>query len=342
MAAESEIAKYRHHAEIRARGAIGNLAEGPVIRIHEVSTRLLAWPGNGFQTEAVHVLTLKPGEGTDLYTYGMAEEAMLGFQGAGQVFVRGRWVDLLPGDLAYFPEGVPHGVRNPASSSRDLVVVTQITPPQVDLYIDGGFYHKALGVMNFDALEKATMNAPRGTLSPLFEMAYRETCPEVRAWNLTPEEVRRDGALFNAFRGAEFSGIGVGPMRLVLWPGAGTRMAGFNFTYVAPHVPDVAHRHPVSDECLVLWAGRAQVLVADRWIDVEAHDVVLAPCGVIHGHRSPTPTFFGGFASPPQLDLLANTPYYARGVFLQPPSVPLDLADCDGFSPDAVSMAPDP
>jgi gentisate 1,2-dioxygenase len=239
---------------------------------------------------------------------------------------------MLPGDLAYFPEGVEHGVRNPEASQRDLVLVTQITPPQLDLYVDGGFYHKELGVMNFDAIRKAIFNAPPAKLSRALEMAYRETHKEVRPWSLTPQEIRTGGALFNVYRGAEFSGIGVGPMRLVLWPGAGTRMSGFNYAYVAPDVPDIAHHHPVSDECLVLWAGQAQVFVGDRWIDIEASDVVLAPSGVIHGHRSDQPTFFGGFASPPQHDLLVNTPYYRDGRVLPAPYEELRLKECVDYN----------
>jgi mannose-6-phosphate isomerase-like protein (cupin superfamily) len=328
MASEEHQAKFRTHLEIRARGAIGNLAEGPVIRTHGVRTRLIAWPGTGYQTESVHVLTLSPGEATSRYTYGVAEEAMLCVKGMGEAFVRGEWLTMKPGDLAYFPEGVEHAVRNPAGNERDFILVSQITPPQLDLYIDGGFYHKELGVMNFDAIRKAIFNAHPGELSSTHEMAYHDTHREMRPWSLTPEQIRSGGALFNVYRGAEFSGIGVGPMRLVLWPGSGTRGCGFNYAYVAPRVPDVAHHHPVSDECLVLWAGRAQVFVADRWIDIEPLDVVLAPCGVIHGHRSDQPTFFGGFASPPQHDLLINTPYYRDGQVMTPAYEELRLSDC--------------
>ncbi|MGI8486349.1 MAG: hypothetical protein ACR2OU_19085 [Thermomicrobiales bacterium] len=67
----------RSHEEIRNRGAMGNLNRGIEIKTHGVNTRLIAWPGNGFQTQSVHVLTLKPGDASERYTYGMAEEALL-------------------------------------------------------------------------------------------------------------------------------------------------------------------------------------------------------------------------------------------------------------------------
>jgi len=46
----------RTHEQIRLHGAIGSFAEGIEISIHGIRTRLIAWPGNGFQTESVHVL----------------------------------------------------------------------------------------------------------------------------------------------------------------------------------------------------------------------------------------------------------------------------------------------
>jgi hypothetical protein len=63
--------------------------------------------------------------------------------------------------------------------------------------------------------------------------------------------------------------------------------------------------------------------MGDHWVDVEANDVVLAPCGVAHGHRSRGAAFFGGFASPPQLDLLVPTGYYREGRFHAPKSTRL-------------------
>ena len=46
MADEKYKAKYFTHDQIRTQGAIGSLNEGPVIKIHGIETRLIAWPGN--------------------------------------------------------------------------------------------------------------------------------------------------------------------------------------------------------------------------------------------------------------------------------------------------------
>jgi hypothetical protein len=55
-----------------------------------------------------------------------------------------------------------------------------------------------------------------------------------------------------------------------------------------------------------------------------AYDVLLAPCGVLHsvgGSRNldDVPSFGCGFASPPQLDLYIETPFFHAGTFTAPP-----------------------
>jgi mannose-6-phosphate isomerase-like protein (cupin superfamily) len=218
MMDEKCSARFRTHDQIRSHGAIGNLNDGVEITTHGVRTRLIAWPGNGFQTESVHVLTLAPGEESTLYEYDMADEAAVCFKGEGEVYLRGEWVPIEPGDIAYFPERVPRAMRNPRSNSRDFVLVTQICPPQFDLYEPAGYYDRAHGKMKFDVIEKAKKDAAVGNLSTDNELHYNDSYPAVRAWNLSIEEIRRDGALFNMYRGALFSGIDV-PMVLLLWPG---------------------------------------------------------------------------------------------------------------------------
>lgn len=334
MAAESHQARFKTSEQIRAGGAVGNLQDGAVIEIHGVSSRLIAWPGNGFQTESVHVLTLHPGEESTRYTYGVAEEAMLCLAGGGEVYLRGGWRRLNPGDIAYFPEGVAHALRNPGDNRDDLIVVTQITPPQFDLYEAAGFYNRGQATLNRGAIFKATLNATRSELPPS-QMAYHDSDPDCRAEHLPMADVRREGALFNAYTGTPFTGLGI-PARLVLWPGAGTRSAGFNYALAPAGATDAMHIHPVSDECLVLWEGVCEGYTAagyseSRFVALDTFDVILAPCGVLHGHRSlDTPSVLGGFASPPQLDLMIGGGHYEDGVFSQAVFERLDPASVPG------------
>ena len=319
--ADNLRARYRTAQQIRAEGAIGNLFDGPTITAHGLDTRLLGWPGNGYQTESVHVTNVQPGQQSDQYTYDLAEEAILCRHGVVEVWLRDHWVTLNPGDIAYFPAGIAHQIRNPASSTEAAILVNQICPPQFDLYADKGFYNNQLGVMNFDSVQKAIANAVPVTPPKLHEMTFNEDQPAVRAKNLSPDEVRLKGALFNVLGGAPFTGLGL-PMRLVLWPGAGTRLTGFNYAYTGIGVSDVIHKHPVSDEFLVMWSGAGQLYGGGLgWVDAEENDVMMAPCGVAHGHRSVEgrgPSMMGGFASPPQLDLMIPSPFYANGVFTHP------------------------
>jgi gentisate 1,2-dioxygenase len=335
MAMERVQAKFKTREQIRLGGAVGNLQDGTTISTHGVSSRLLAWPGNGFQTESVHVLTVPPGTGSEQYVYTMAEEAMLCLAGDGEVFLRGAWRSLHPGDIAYFPEGRPHAVRCPSAATEDLIVVTQITPPQFDLYEQAGFYDRAQGTLNLTTIFKATLNARRVEMPPS-QMAPQESDPEVRAQNLPFGDVRTDGAIFNVYLGTPFPGLGL-PAQLVLWPGAGTRTAGFNYAMAPAWATDNMHIHPVSDECLVLWEGECEGYVAagysgSEFFALATYDVILAPCGVLHGHRSTAaPSVLGGFASPPQLDLLIDGGFYDNGEFSQGVFAPFDTSSVSGL-----------
>src|SRR5262249_26498250 len=108
---------------IRRHGAIGNLKEGIEIKVQGVSARLLAWPGIGYQNESLHVLTLRPADETKSYTYALAEESLVCLFGQGEVYLQGQWITIAAGDVAYFPEGIAHAMRNPKSNSKDFVLI---------------------------------------------------------------------------------------------------------------------------------------------------------------------------------------------------------------------------
>jgi quercetin dioxygenase-like cupin family protein len=328
MELESYWERYLTHTQIQQNGALSNLGDGIPMTIHGIDTRPIAWPGNGFQTEAVHVLTVKPGEESDQYAYDMAEEAMVCFKGKGEIFLRGQWLAVEPGDIAYFPATAVRAVRNPEGNQDDFVLVTSISPPQFDLYEAAGFYDPVHKVMNFEAIDYAKLNTQRVRYSPANEMAFHDSHPEVRAWNLGNDEIRRDGALFNAFYGGPLTGLVQGSsegsaMLLILFAGFGTGATGFNFCCMTPGMVADIHTHPVSDECVVNWWGGNPCFLGDRWIQTESYDCLLAPRGVRHGGILPKDAeqlvYVGGLAAPPQLDLLINSGYYQDGRFTRPP-----------------------
>lgn len=327
MELEDYWERYRTHTQIRQSGAISNLGDGIPITTHGIDTRPIAWPGNGFQTEAVHVLTVQAGKESETYAYDMAEEAMVCFKGSGQVLLRGQWLDVEPGDIVYFPATAERALRNPQGNTDDFVVVTSISPPQFDLYEAAGFYDPKNKVMSFESIEYAKINTQRVRYSAVNEMAFHDSHPEVRAWNLTNDEIRRGGALFNAFYGGPLTGLVSGSaettsMLLILFAGFGTGANGFNFAVMQPGVTADIHTHPVSDECVVNWWGGGQAWVGDRWVTGRSYDCLLAPSGVRHGGYVPQDAtqiyLVGGFAAPPQLDLLINSGYYQDGRFTRP------------------------
>jgi len=264
----------------------------------------------------------------------MADGAILCLSGEGEVWWRGSWRTLRPGDIGYFPEGGQHAVRCPAGAAEELIVVTQIRPPRFDLHERAGFYEPTQGTLNPSTIFRATRNAPRVNL-PSSQMAPQDTGSDVRAQNLPSADVRTGGALFNVYLGTPFPGLGL-PAHLVLWPGAGSRTAGFNYAVAREWTMDNLSIHPVSDECLVLGEGEWEGCVAPGYtgaeiIDLATHCVILASCGVLHGHRTTArPSVLGGFASPPQSDLLLDDGFYDDGVFSQGTFVPFDTSSVPG------------
>ena len=93
------------------------------------------------------------------------------------------------------------------------------------------------------------------------------------------------------------------------------------------------HTHPVSDECIIIWAGSARGFLDNHWFDMDIHECVLAPCGVPHGgplniktdttneHDHASATLWGGFASPPQGDLYLRGGYVNHQCMEDPPAI---------------------
>ncbi len=320
MRDEEYVERNLSYEEIRRHGALGNLNAGIEIQLHGIPTRLIAWPGNGFQTESIHVLTVAPGKKSVEYNYQFSEEAFLCLKGKGEVFLRDKWVKVEAGDLVYFPENTTHAVRNPKTSAKDFVLVSSISPPSFDLYEPAGFYDRKRGVMDIRAVQQAKARIIPGKISTKCELHYHDSHPDLRAWNLEVKEIRKHGGLFNIFKGASFEKLGAS-MRFILWPGYGTRTAGFHSVRLDPGQIFYIHTHPTSDECVINYCGKGLCYVGNRWVEFSPNDCFLAPCGVMHGgpyNNSAEPILAGGFASPPQLDLYLLTDYYEKGRFKRP------------------------
>jgi gentisate 1,2-dioxygenase len=313
---EEFLARSRSYAEIRQKGCIGSFNDGAEIELQGVRTRLVAWPGNGFLGGSVHVLTLRPGDSSTMYQYDVSEEVLVCLKGSGEVYVRDRWVTIAPGDIAYVPEGLPHGVRNPRGNTADFVLVSHLTPPSVDLYEPAGFFEREHQRMRLDEIQRAIAAATPGNLSLTNELQYREDHPELRPWNLTRREIRHGGALFNLFRGATFGGIGV-PMRILVYPGFGARMANLHVGIIPAEGGADIHTHPISDDCIFVLEGGTEGHLGGDWVTIETYEAAMAPVGVAHGGRptgSGTVGLVMGFGAPAELDVyLKSTDLFKDG-----------------------------
>jgi quercetin dioxygenase-like cupin family protein len=319
---KGSIVDYRPGAmsieRIRQVGTIPNLNQGISIRVNSIATRLIAWPGQGMVEGAIHLLTLAPGDDSGLYTYPVSEEAVECLKGKGEVYLWGKWVTIEPGDVAYFPEGVQHGIRN-KNQSGDFVLVSQITPPQLNLYEDSGLFDSKAGKFSQDMIDELEASSEPGKLTEITDARFRETNPTMRAWNLDAPTIRKKGALFNIFYGAPFDGIGV-PMLIILFPGYGTRNAGLHTGILPKGSAAHAHTHPISDDCVIYLQGRGNVEINGQSVSLNPLDVVAAPILVPHGGGEPAPerAVLSGYGAPPQQELYEGQGYLKGGKYEWP------------------------
>jgi len=316
----------RSRGEISQRGAIFNLNEGVETVINGIETRLVVWPGVGATESSVHVLTVQPGDESDSYALGMSDEAMVCLSGRGEVFVRGQWAEIEAGDVAYFPAGIRHAVRNTKANGKNFILASCISPPNLDLYTGTGFISAQTRQFNFDVIDIAVKNAvARGSKfgpMPPNETHLNESHPDLRAWNLETEDVRANGGLFNIYKGAK-SPVVI-PLRLILWPGhGGSALVGYNCVVHQPKQLFDIHVHPVSPERIIAVQGTGLFYLEDAWIEARENDVLVAPSGVQHGTAGSEKTdgtfVCAGFATPPQLDLILASGFYKDGEFVRPP-----------------------
>lgn len=338
-----DITQYRPGAmtidRIRQIGTIPNLNEGPIVTINGLSTRLVAWPGQGMVQGAIHLIMLasyqqsKPDVAVDdkepaLYRYPVSEEALECLSGTGEVYLWGKWVPINPGDVAYFPENVKHGIRNKGKDK--LVLISQITPPQLTLYESSGLFDDTTGKFNQDKIDELS-KSQKGTLraADLRDMKYRDDNSTYRAWNNKPDTIRQKGAMFNIFKGARFTSIGV-PMVIVLFPGYGTRNAGLHTGIIPQGSSPHDHTHPENDDCVIYLSGQGNAIIDGQSINLDPLNAVAAPILVPHGAGNPAPqrSLVSGYGAPPQQELYQQGGYINKDGSYQTPKMEL-LSDIE-------------
>ena len=94
--------------------------------------------------------------------------------------------------------------------------------------------------------------------------------------------------------------------RLVVWPGMGAIDANLNYVVMEPGEENVPHRHPVSEDTIVVFAGSGTIVNLDSGSahSFEGGQVVHVPVGVQHQVRADRGTSIVSVGGPCPADLV--------------------------------------
>ena len=107
----------------------------------------------------------------------------------------------------------------------------------------------------------------------------------LRSYNCNREEISRRGAVFNINEGIDYP-IGENCiLRLIGWPGIGTRMVSFHLLIHRPGGTIHENSFLIGEECLVCLRGFGEVDIGKGWERVAPGNVVFVPPGVKHATR---------------------------------------------------------
>jgi quercetin dioxygenase-like cupin family protein len=93
--------------------------------------------------------------------------------------------------------------------------------------------------------------------------------------------------------------------RLVVWPGVGAISANMNYVLMQPGEVNVAHRHPVSEDTIVILRGSGTIANLDTGTDhpFAGGQVVHVPVGVRHQVRADQGSVIESVGGPCPADL---------------------------------------
>lgn len=127
------------------------------------------------------------------------------------------------------------------------------------------------------------------------------------------EHVQKHGGKFNIALGETWIMPNGHVCLFALNPKAGARNINIVVGFHAPGKEFAPHVHPLSEEVLLVFSGKGECFLEDKWIPCEAGDIVYAPPGIYHGTRNfpdaTEPFVTLGIATPPQLDLYMRAGY---------------------------------
>lgn len=127
------------------------------------------------------------------------------------------------------------------------------------------------------------------------------------------EHVMKYGGKFSISGGETWTMPNGHVVHFALNPKMGCRNTNIAVGFHEPGKEFAPHVHPISEEILIIYSGRGECYLYDKWIPCEAGDIIFAPPGVYHGTRNypdaTEPFVTLGIATPPQLDLYMRAGY---------------------------------
>ena len=127
------------------------------------------------------------------------------------------------------------------------------------------------------------------------------------------EHVKKYGGKFSIKNGEVWTMPNGHKVNFVLTPKMGGPNVNIASGFHEPGKEFAPHKHPLSEEILIIFQGKGECFLNDKWIPTEAGDIIYAPPGVLHGTRNPAentePFVTLGIATPPQLDLYLRANY---------------------------------
>ena len=101
------------------------------------------------------------------------------------------------------------------------------------------------------------------------------------------EHVLKYGGKFSISGGEVWTMPNGHDVHFALNPKMGCRGANIAVGFHKPGKEFAPHKHPISEEILIIHSGKGECYLYDKWIPVETGDIVFAPPGVLHGTRNP-------------------------------------------------------
>lgn len=152
-----------------------------------------------------------------------------------------------------------------------------------------------------------------------FEERLRLPDDPYRSEHSSFEDVRRRGAIFNIWTGADtyLPGLPRGAFQSIVWPGVGATRIGQQrgIVFSSAKGVGVAHSHFASDEALFCLFQTQETYLCNHWIATNEDDIIFAPPYVPHGFAVAGTTLkiqngggfvCTGYASPPQQEVYGD------------------------------------